>query len=558
MSHTDNAAVYNSNSPIGFHWFCPQTGIYTSLNPTVQLPSHPDIDVVTFMFSQKHDGDTALIDSATGYSISYSHLFPLVQSMAFGLIQMGIRKGDVVLILLPNSVLFPLLFLSVLYAGGVATAMSPLSTDFEIQKQVTHANVKLGFCGVNHLEKLKNMGVSTIEVPQSFGSNRDLMEYCNLFKPKGDAGSVKIKKPVIYQDDAAAILYSSGTTGTSKGVVLSHRNLIATVELFVRFEASKYDELSSSNVYLAALPMFHIYGLSLFVLGLLSLGSRVVVMSKFNIDEAVRAIDRFKVTHFPVVPPILSALAAKAKNVYTIRLRSLKQVCVGASVTPKKVIDDFVQALPHVDLIQAYGMTESSAVATCGFNTRNICKYLSAGLLAPNMQAKVVDWVTGSLLSPGMTGELWLKGPGIMKGYLNDEKSTREVIDKDGWLRTGDIVFFDNDGYLYIVDRLKEIIKYKGFQIAPGDLEDVLISHPEIDDAAVTAAKDELAGEIPVAFVVRTQGSLVSQTAVMDYVAQKVAPYKKVRRVIFVDSIPRSPTGKILRRKLRSDLISKI
>ncbi|KAL9664522.1 hypothetical protein QQ045_019925 [Rhodiola kirilowii] len=541
MSHTDNAAVYNSNSPIGFHWFCPQTGICTSLNPTVQLPSHPDIDVVTFMFSQKHDGDTALIDSATGYSISYSHLFPFVQSIAFGLIQMGIRKGDVVLILLPNSVLFPLLFLSVLYAGGVATAMSPLSTDFEIQKQVAHANVKLGFCGINHLEKLKNMGVSAIEVPQSFGSNRDLMEYCDLFKPKGDAGSVKIKRPVIYQDDAAAILYSSGTTGTSKGVVLSHRNLIATVELFVRFEASKYDELSSSNVYLAALPMFHIYGLSLFVLGLLSLGSRVVVMSKFNIDEAVRAIDRFKVTHFPVVPPILSALAAKAKNAYTIRLRSLKQVSVGASVTPKKVIDDFVQALPQVDFIQAYGMTESSAVATCGFNTRNLRKHLSVGLLAPNMQAKVVDWVTGSLLSPGMTGHLSIYG--LPLWYLNDEKSTRETIDKDGWLRTGDIVFFDLDGYLHIVDRLKEIIKYKGFQI---------------DDAAVTAAKDELAGEIPVAFVVRTQGSLLSQTAVMDYVAQKVAPYKKVRRVIFVDSIPRSPTGKILRRKLRSALISKI
>ncbi|KAL9664846.1 hypothetical protein QQ045_020255 [Rhodiola kirilowii] len=443
--------------------------------------------------------------------------------------------------------------------------------NFEIQKQVAHDNVKLGFCGINHLEKLKNMGVSTIEVPQSFGSNRDFMEYCDLFKPKGDAGSVKIKRPVIYQEDAAAILYSSGTTGTSKGVVLSHRNLIATVELFVRFEASKYDdELSSSNVYLASLPMFHIYGLSLFVLGLLSLGSHVVVMIKFNIDEALRSIDRFKVTHFPVVPPILSALTAKAKDGYTIRLRSLKQVCVGASVTPKKVIDDFVQALPQVDFIQAYGMTASSAVAmaTCGFNTRNLCKYLSAGLLAPNMQTKVVDWVTGSLLSPGMTGELWLKGPGIMK-----------AIDKRGWLQTGDIVFFDLDGYLHIVDRLKEIIKYKCFQVrvtiihlqfikhsfyphliadCTWDLEDALISHPQIDDAAVTAAKDELAGETPVAFVVRTQGSSLSQTAVMDYVAQKVAPCKKVRRVIFVDSIPTSPTGKILRRKLRSDLISKI
>uniref|UniRef100_A0A7N0UMK1 4-coumarate--CoA ligase n=1 Tax=Kalanchoe fedtschenkoi TaxID=63787 RepID=A0A7N0UMK1_KALFE len=524
MSYNDSVVVVCNDSinPVGLDWFCPETGIYTSLHPTVQLPTRPDIDVVTFTFSQKHDGQTALIDSAAGYSVSYSDLFPLVQSMAFGLIEKGIQKGDVVLILLPNSLLFPVLFLSVLYAGGVVTSMSPLSSEFEVQKQAAHANVKLGFCGAKHVEKLNEMGVSAIQVPDAFSSNQEFMEYCDLLKPRGDVKL--ISRPAIHQDDTAAILYSSGTTGASKGVVLSHGNLIATAELFVRCEASQYDETSSSNVYLAALPMFHIYGLSLFVIGLLSLGSGIVVMSRFSIDEAVQAIAQHKVTHFPVVPPILAALAAKAKGGCAGSLRSLKQVSVGASYTTKKVIDDFVQALPHVDFIQGYGLTESSAVGTRGFNTRNLRKYFSVGLLAPNMQAKVVDWVTGSLMSPGLTGELWLRGPGIMKGYLNNEEASREAVDKDGWLRTGDIVFFDLDGYLYIVDRLKDVIKYKGFQIAPGDLEEALISHPEIDDTAVTAGKDEVAGEVPVAFVVRSEGSSLSHKAVMDYVAQKVTP----------------------------------
>ncbi|KAL3623002.1 hypothetical protein CASFOL_031818 [Castilleja foliolosa] len=198
----------------------------------------------------------------------------------------------------------------------------------------------------------------------------------------------------------------------------------------------------------------------------------------------------------------------------------------------KKSISEFNDMLPHVDFIQVYGMTESTGVGTWGYNTVEVRKYSSVGFLSPNVEAKVVDWVTGSHLPPGSVGELWLRSPGNMKGYLNNIEATNAALDKEGnWLHTGDIVYFDQEGYLYVTDRLKEIIKYKGCQVAPADLEAVLMSHPEVLDAAVTGAIDEEAGEIPVAFVVLKDGSSVSQTAIMDYVAKQVAPYKKVRKV---------------------------
>ncbi|GKV10607.1 hypothetical protein SLEP1_g21950 [Rubroshorea leprosula] len=213
---------------------------------------------------------------------------------------------------------------------------------------------------------------------------------------------------------------------------------------------------------------------------------------------------------------------------------------------------------PELLLNSGYGLTESTAVGTRGFNTAKFQKYSSVGLLAPNMQAKVVDWNTGFFLPPCSSGELWLRGPGVMQGYFKNSEATTMTVDKDGWLHTGDIVCFDKDGYMHISDRMKEIIKYKGFQIAPADLEAILIAHPEILDAAVTAAKDEECGEIPVAFVVKKPGpdSVLCEEAVINYVAKQVAPYKKVRKVIFTPSIPKSAAGKILRRELRTLLKS--
>ncbi|XP_026660362.2 4-coumarate--CoA ligase-like 6 isoform X2 [Phoenix dactylifera] len=523
-------------------FFSPETGVYTSKHPPRDLPENPFQDLVSFLFSHGHQGVTALVDSVSGFSISYRKLRDMVESMASGLDHIGISSGHVVLILLPNTILFPVILLGVMSVGAIVTTMNPLSKPGEIKKQTSISKVGLVFTFSENVGKFDGLGVRVVTVPERL--DFDAAQFSG-FSQLLSRDPKQAPKPLIRQTDAAAILFSSGTSGLSKGVVITHANFIAMVELFVRFEASQYHTESWKNVYLAAVPMFHVYGLSLFTMGLLSLGSTVVVMRRFTAEEALRVIDGYKVTHFPVVPPMLAALLKRVKDSSGCDLRSLTQVSCGAAPLSEKLIQDFLEVFPHVDLIQGYGMTESTAVATRGFNTADCKQYTSVGLLAPNMEAKIIDLKTGSALPSGIMGELWLRGPAIMKGYLNGEEAASSTIADGGWLRTGDIAHFDQDGYLYVLDRLKDTIKYKGYQIAPADLEALLIHHPEILDVAVTFAADEEAGEIPVAFVVRRPGSVLSSS--------EVAPCKKVRKVVFVNSIPKSAAGKVLRRLLRDN-----
>ncbi|KAL1552720.1 4-coumarate--CoA ligase [Salvia divinorum] len=538
--------------------YSPQTGVYSSKYPSINMPSDPLLDVVSFIFSHKHNGQHALVDSSSGLSVPYSKLSPLVRSMAAGLHHLGVKQGDVILILLPNSVCFPLVTLGAMSLGAIVTPMNPLSNLLEL-KQVLDCNPTLAFAAMDKVDELVKAlaGCPVVGVPEALDLN-SLSSDDSVFHKLISSDPAMAPRPRITQQCPAAILYSSGTTGRSKGVMLTHGNFIAVIELFVRFEASLYDYPSSENVYLAVVPMFHVYGLSLFGFGLLSLGVTIVTLKRFDAEEMERAIERYGVTHFHCVPPILVELTRRARRGGGSSFRRLKQVSCGAAPSTQKSITDMIEALPHVDFIQGYGMTESTALATRGYNTVGAHRYTSAGLLSPNVQAKVVDWATGAHLPPGSVGELWLRSPGNMKGYLNNVDATMAALDKDGWLHTGDIVYFDQEGYLYVVDRLKEVIKYKGFQIAPADLESVLMSHPEILDAAVTGGRDEEAGEIPVAFVVPRGGSFLSEAAVMNYVAKQVAPYKKVRKVYFRSSIPRSPAGKILRRELKNLIVSKL
>ncbi|KAF7829165.1 plastidal glycolate/glycerate translocator 1, chloroplastic [Senna tora] len=405
-------------------------------------------------------------------------------------------------------------------------AIESTSSISEIRKQISDAGVSLAFSVQEKARKLESLSIPIIQVPENLKDMKNVgfSVFYNLCYGNLDL----FPRPVIKQEDAAAIMYSSGTTGASKGVVLTHKNFISMIELFVRFEASQYEYSSSKNVFLAVLPMFHIYGLSLFATGLLSLGSTVIVMRKFDVNEAIKVIDKYKITHVPAVPPMLTALIKMVKGINGSCLQSLIQVSCGAATLSRKTIEDFVHTLPNVDFIQGYGLTESTAVGTRGFNTEKCRNYSSIGLLAPNMEAKVVDWNTGAFLPPGSSGELWLRGSSIMRGYLNNNEATMSSIDKDGWLRTGDVVCFDEDGYLHISDRLKDMIKYKGYQVEETSAGSLLRS-----------TNDEETGEIPVAFVVRKVGSVLSQEAILDYVAQQVAPYKKVRKVVFIENLPR-------------------
>ncbi|XWS62244.1 hypothetical protein CRYUN_Cryun07bG0193700 [Craigia yunnanensis] len=296
--------------------------------------------------------------------------------MASGLHHLGVSQGDVVLLLLPNSVDFPIIFLSVLYLGAIVATMNPLSNILEIKKQIADCSVRFAFTLLEKVDKLKNLGVHAIGVPEKVDLDAEKIGFLPFYKLIGGQFG-KAPRPVIRQHDTAAIMYSSGTTGVIKGVVLTHGNFIAMIELFVRFEAS-----------------------------------HIVIMRRFDASELVKIIDNYGVTHFPVVPPILTTLTMRAKGVCE---NSLKQVSCGAAPSSRKTIEGFLEALPHVDFIQGYGMTESTAIGTRGFNNEEHHKYSSIGLLALNMQVKVVDWNSGSSLPPGYYGELWLRGPAIMQ-----------------------------------------------------------------------------------------------------------------------------------------------
>ncbi|KAJ7942591.1 4-coumarate--CoA ligase-like [Quillaja saponaria] len=330
--------------------------------------------------------------------------------MASGLHKMSVSKSDVVLLLLPNSIYYPIIFLGILYLGSSCYNHESSLYYPEIKKQLLIPRF-LAFTLSEKCEKIEVLGIPAIEVPEFVNSNPNPSVFYELISGNHDL----LSKPVINQEDIAVILYSSGTTGASKGVILTHKNFISMLVLNVRLDATLYNDLGGENVYLAALPMFHVYGLSLFQSGLISLGSTVVIMKKFDADEVVKAIDKYKVTHFPVVPPILTALTKKAQGINGRSLQSLKQVTCGAATLSRKLIDEFVHSLPHVDFVQGYAMTECGA-AFRGFNTEKFHKYSSVGLLAPNMEAKVVDLKTASFLPPLSVGELWLRGSAVMKG----------------------------------------------------------------------------------------------------------------------------------------------
>ncbi|KAF2589315.1 hypothetical protein F2Q70_00040262 [Brassica cretica] len=385
--------------------FCNSNSTFYSKRKPIPLPPNPSLDVTTFISSQAHLGRTAFIDASTGKNLTFAELWRAVESVGDCLSDMGIRKGHVVLLLSPNSILFPVVCLSVMSLGAVITTTNPLNTAAEIAKQIKDSNPVMAFTTAMLLPKIAAAsGGSKKRLPivlmdeervDSAGEVRRLAEMMRR-KPSGTRVAERVD-----QDDTATLLYSSGTTGMSKGVVSSHRNLIAMVQTVVNRFGSDVGSQGEQR-FICTVPMFHIYGLAAFATGLLAYGSTIIVLSKFEMGDML----------------------------------------------------------------------------------------------------------------------------------------------------TGDLCYIDEDGFIFVVDRLKELIKYKGYQVPPAELEALLLTHPEIADAAVIPFPDREVGQFPMAYVVRKAGSLLSEKSVMEFVAKQVAPYKRVRKVAFVSSIPKNPSGKILRKDL--------
>ncbi|KAG8380574.1 hypothetical protein BUALT_Bualt06G0029700 [Buddleja alternifolia] len=549
MAIFDEELITNSQSFDKRSGFDSQTGVYHSLvhlSEHNKIPTQPNLDTATYVLSQfppleQAETRVALIDSATNHRLTYAKLHRSITSLASGLYHgLGVRKGDIVIILSPNSLLYPIICLAILSIGAVITTANPLNTQMEIAKQVLDSAAKLAISSPEEVHKLSPTGIPTLLTTHSKDDQLSVEELIEKCEPL----EIQQKKPT--QSDTAAILYSSGTTGTSKGVVLTHSNFISVMTLLKwSVDVSK----AQDDIFLCFIPMFHIYGLAFFGLGLFCSGTTTVLMQRFDFQGMLEAIQNHKVSNIPAVPPVILGLVKYNGGGYD--LSSLRRIGSGAAPLSKEVVDGFREKYPWVEVRPGYGLTESCGASTFVVSDEEAkARSASSGRLVPCFSAKVVDIETGLALPPYREGELWLKSPAVMKEYLGNEEATAATFDEEGWLKTGDLCYFDDEGYLYIVDRIKELIKHNGYQVAPAELEAILTGHPQILDAAVIPLEDEAAGQIPIAYVVRAAGTDLTEDQVIQFVANQVAPYKKIRRVSFISAIPRSAAGKILRRQL--------
>ncbi|KAL6907694.1 hypothetical protein ACP4OV_002733 [Aristida adscensionis] len=538
--------------------YCAATRSFRSKRAPVPLPAAPDLDVVTFLASRRHAGVVALVDAATGRRTTFAELWRAVAGAASALAAppLSLRKGQVALILSPNSVHFPVAALAAMSLGVVLTTANPLNTDAEIAKQVADARPVLAFTTRELLPKLPRaagLRVVLLEPARAPADAADPRVVATIEEIAATPPDPARRRDRVSQDDPATLLYSSGTTGPSKGVVATHRSLISMVQIVMtRF---RLEESDRTETFLCTVPMFHVYGLVAFATGLLGCGATVVVLSKYELPEMLRAINAYGVTYLPLVPPILVAMVAHPKP---LPLGQLRKVLCGGAPLSKEIIEGFREKYPQIEILQGYGLTESTAIGASTDSAEESRRYGTAGLLSPNTEAKIVDPETGEALPVNRTGELWIRGPYVMKGYLKNTEATQSTLTPDGWLKTGDLCYIDEDGYLFVVDRLKELIKYKGYQVPPAELEALLLTHPEIADVAVIPFPDREVGQFPMAYVVRKKGSNLTEREVMDFVAKQVAPYKKVRKVAFVMEIPKNASGKILRKDLIKLATSKL
>lgn len=542
--------------------FSAATGVYHSKREPAHLPSDPSLSLPSFLLHRSSLTPSAIayIDSHSDRSLSYGELRTQVFSLASGLSSFGVMPGDVVLLLSPNSIPFGVSFLAIIACGAIVTTTNPLNTPTEIAKQASDSRAKFVASLPSLLPKVPKLPLILLKEPdmKDFDSlelditdTRSLVQrmgfprfttFSELLHSKALNGHPCCGK----QDDIAALLYSSGTTGTSKGVILTHRNFISQVQILMQVE----DGMPwTSRIFMCLIPMFHVYGMAVFGCGLLAKGCTVVLQARFDLVETLQAVQKYRVTHMPVVPPVLIALA-KLPIVEKFDLSSLCSVGSGAGPLGKDVMDAFTKRFPNVSIPQGYGLTESTAVGAHTAIEDETKHHGSSGMIAANTEFKIIDVDTGLPLHPNFRGEIWIRGPTVMKGYFGRPGETAAVIDKQGWLHTGDLGYIDSEGYLFVVDRLKELIKYKGLQVAPAELEAVLLSHPKIIESAVIPYPDKEAGQIPMAFVVKDVQSTLTEGHIMKFVADQVAPYKKVRKVAFVESIPKSSAGKILRKDL--------
>ena len=486
-------------------------------------------------------GRVVIIDGPTGRKVTAKALMDEIKSLAGGLTEQGLGCGHCIALMAPNTPEFCSVFHAVAWAGGTVTTLNPTYTASEVRHQLEDSGAEALVTVPSLLDTAKagaeGTGVTRIFV---IGEADGAVPLGALMGPP-----IPEQVPVDVQDHVVVLPYSSGTTGLPKGVMLTHRNLVVNVDQIQACVGIAPGEMTP-----VFLPFFHIYGLEVVMNTYLAAGGGLITMPRFDLEQFLRLTQDHKARRLWIAPPVALALA-KHPLVDQFDLSSLEVVISAAAPLGADVCQAMGRRLGCTTM-QAYGMTELSPASHV--NSQAAPRAGSVGPSVPGTSCRIVDPASGEDLGANGEGELWIKGPQVMKGYHGNSEATASTITADGWLRTGDIAVIDDEGYLFIRDRLKELIKFKGFQIAPAELEAVLVAHPGISDAAVIGAPDEEAGEVPVAFVVGANGHTPGIDEIQSHIASQLASYKQPRSIAFVDAIPKSASGKILRRVLRDRL----
>ncbi|PPR93854.1 hypothetical protein GOBAR_AA26825 [Gossypium barbadense] len=456
-------------------------GIYRSLRPPVDFPKEPNLSMLSFLLRNVscYPDKPALIDADSGETLNFSQLKSTVIKLSHGFLNLGINKSDRVLIFAPNSIHFPLCFFAITAIGAIATTANPNYPVNELSKQLNDSNPKFAVTVPELFDKVKDFNIPLI----SLGPKRN---------QRG------------FNTDTAVLLYSSGTTGLSKGVVLTHGNFIASSLMVTK------DQELAGDIHRAKVQM----------------GNALVSMAKFDFEMFLRNVEKYRATHLWVVPPVVLAMA-KQNVVDKFNLSSLKQIGSGAAPLGKELMEECAKKFPQAVVMQGYGLTETCAIISMESPAFGVRHTGSAGLLAPCIEAQIVSTENPKRLPPKQLGEIWVRGPNMMQGYFNNPKATKQTIDEKSW-------------------------------IAPAELEGLLVSHPEILDAVTIPYPDDEAGEVPVAYLVRSPNSSLTKEIFQKFIAKQVAPLKWLWKVTSISSFPKSIPGKSLRRELKAKLRPKM
>lgn len=538
---------------------------------------YPEVPLFEFLRSaaQKYPEKTAIV--YFDRELTYKELDVLSDKFATALADFGVKKGDKVAIFLPNVPQFIISYYGALKAGAIVTAISPLYKEREVEHQLNDSEAEtivvldLLYPIVEKVwekTRLRNVIVTGLKdympkfkavlgsllkkIPFRKIEPRPNVYFFTELMAKYEAKPPKVE--INPKEDLAALQYTGGTTGIAKGAMLTHMNLVSNAVMCNEWLQANQGE----ETVLAVLPLFHIYGMTTGMNAPIYFAGRIVLLPRFDPVSVFQVIQKYRVTVFCGAPTMYAMLLAHP-DLKKYDCTSIKFCISGAAPLPPEVQKRFMEVTGGV-LVEGYGLTESSPVTHCNplDKTMKTVKVGSIGIPWPDTDAKIVDIETGEKeLSPGEIGELIVKGPQVMKGYWKMPEETADVL-RNGWLYTGDIGKMDEDGYFYITDRKKDLIKYKGYSVYPRELEDVLYEHPAVKLCGVIGKPDPVSGEIPKAFVVLKEGMAATEEELMKFVNEKVAPYKAIRELEIRKELPLSAVGKVLRRVLREEELKKM